>query len=137
MPEHTVQTLLTLLCQSGALTTSLGSLFWCPTTLCVKNLLFLISNPNLYDSASSSPLTGHQRAEIGACPTSSPHKEALSCYEVFPQSPPAEQAKWPCSLLIQLPLKSFATFVALLWMVSNTFTPFLCCGTQTWPQHWS
>lgn len=41
VPERVVQKLLEL-CQTGALTTSLGSHFQCPATLWVKRYLFLI-----------------------------------------------------------------------------------------------
>lgn len=43
----------------------------------------------------SGSIAGHQRQEIGACPSASPCEEAVDCYEVSPQSPlfQVDQAK--------------------------------------------
>lgn len=56
----------------AAVTTSLGSLFQCPATLCMKNLLLISRKDTLTSlkqlkAISLSPAAGHHREEISAC----------------------------------------------------------------------
>ena len=80
------------------MTISLGSLFQCVKTLLVKNLS-LMSSLNLQtplsqlDTIRTGPITGHQREEIGACPSTPPYEEAVDHNEVSLQ-PPLFLAEW-------------------------------------------
>lgn len=66
VPERTLSKVFLNSISLGDVTTFLGRLFHCPTTLWVKSL-FLISSLNLSDTSSGhslSPITGHHREEV-------------------------------------------------------------------------
>lgn len=75
----------------GAVTTSLGSLFLCPTTLWVKILSPKYppkSSLTQLHVVSSSPVTGHRSEDIGTCPFTSSHEDVEDPSEISPQSSP-------------------------------------------------
>ncbi|KAJ7408463.1 hypothetical protein BTVI_59462 [Pitangus sulphuratus] len=97
-PESFVQKLFEL-CTPGAVITSLGSLFQCPT-LGEEPFSNIQLKPSLtqLQAIPSGPNIAYHRVvsvQISVCPSSSPHKEFEGCNEISPQSPflQAEQTK--------------------------------------------
>ncbi|KAM4793343.1 uncharacterized protein ACIQIH_013099 isoform 1-T2 [Cyanocitta cristata] len=62
----------------------------------------------------SGPVTDHHREEISVCPSTSPHKEAVDCDEVSPQSP-LFQAEQTSSSSYGFPSRPVTILISLLW----------------------
>ena len=125
--------------RDGASTTSLGNLFQCVTTLCVKNFL-LISNLNLpYLSLRPFPLVLSLFTLINSRPLSCICSLQVlgGCNEVslVPFLLQAKQAQFPQSFLTGVVLQPSHHLVALLWTRSNSSTSFLCWGPQNCTQY--
>lgn len=83
------------------------------------------------------PVAGYQREEISACLSALPREEAVDHREVSPRSPllRAETIQVTSAAPHTFPSRPFSIFVALLWMLSNTFRSFfLPCKEEKIPE---
>jgi len=114
------------------MSTALGSLLQCPTTL-VKNL-FMISNLSLlFHSSMLFPQVLSLSPERDQRCLSTPASEKrIGCHAASPQPSLlwAEQTKRPQHSSHPLPSRLFTIFVAFFWTLCNSFMSFSDCGAQ-------
>lgn len=103
------------------MTTALGRLFQCPTTIWVKNLLVANLNLPRHNSRPFPLVLSLVTTKRQVCAPSFPHERVVAAVRTPLSLLQAEQTKCPQPLLMWLPLKALHILVALLWMIPNSF----------------